>query len=82
VLGGWELSGVTTFESGAPYTLTNGVDANGLSGSFPDRPNFNPLGRAGVRAVPVTDANNCVTGYVNPDAPFRGGLRPPSRASI
>jgi outer membrane receptor protein involved in Fe transport len=68
LLGGWELSGVTTFESGAPYTVTNGVDANGLSGSFPDRPDFNPRGQAGVRAVPVTDANNCITGYVNPDA--------------
>jgi hypothetical protein len=68
LLGGWELSGVTTFESGAPYTVTNGVDANGFSGSFPDRPNFNPFGRAGVRAVPLTDADNCITGYVNPDA--------------
>jgi hypothetical protein len=68
LLGGWSLSGVTTFESGAPYTVTNGVDANGLSGSLPDRPDFNPRGLEGVRAVPVTDADNCITGYVNPDA--------------
>ncbi|HVF54838.1 MAG TPA: carboxypeptidase regulatory-like domain-containing protein [Pyrinomonadaceae bacterium] len=67
-LGGWEVSGVTTFESGFPYTVTNGVDANGVGGAGPDRPDFNAAGVPGVRAVPVTDANNCITGYINPDA--------------
>ena len=45
---GWEMAGVTTIESGAPLTVMNGQDADGLGGNF-DRPNFNPSGRAGVR---------------------------------
>ena len=67
-LGGWQLSGVTTFESGVPYTVFNGLDADGIGGSTNDRPNFNPNGQAGVRARPVVDANGFITGYVNPDA--------------
>jgi hypothetical protein len=67
VVGGWEMSGVTTFESGVPFTVSNGVDADGIGGSAVDRPNVNPRGRRGVRAVPRTDANGFITGYVNPD---------------
>jgi hypothetical protein len=63
--GGWQLAGVTTFESGNPYTVANGADADGLGGSGFDRPNFNPSGRAGVRAVP---SQTSPTGYINPDA--------------
>ena len=64
VVGGWQLSGVTTFETGVPFTVTNGVDSNGVGGNN-DRPDFNPLGQKGVRAVPSTTSP---TGYVNPDA--------------
>ncbi len=67
IIGGWELSGVTTFESGVPFTVSNGVDADGIGGSAVDRPNVNPNGRRGVRAVPRTDAQGFITGYVNPD---------------
>jgi hypothetical protein len=63
-LGGWQLSGVTTFESGVPFTVANGQDSNGVGGNN-DRPDFNPNGRAGVRAVPNAAS---ATGYVNPDA--------------
>jgi len=66
-LGGWQLSGVTTFESGVPFTVSNGVDADGIGGSAVDRPNVNPKGRRGVRAVPRVDAQGFITGYVNPD---------------
>lgn len=66
VLGGWQLSGVTTIESGAPLNVTNGLDADGIGGGTYDRPNFNPSGRPGVRAVPSTTSP---TGYVNPDDP-------------
>ncbi|MDX1981827.1 MAG: carboxypeptidase regulatory-like domain-containing protein [Bryobacteraceae bacterium] len=65
VLGGWQVSGLTTFESGVPYTVTNGQDADGLGGATFDRPNYNPAGRAGVRAVPNATSP---TGYLNPDA--------------
>jgi outer membrane receptor protein involved in Fe transport len=68
VLGGWQLSGVTSFESGVPYSVLNGFDSDGLGGSGSDRPTFNPLGRRGVRAIPVVNASGVITGYVNPDA--------------
>ena len=64
LLGGWELSGIYTYESGVPYTITNGVDADGIGGNF-DRPDFNPNGQKHVRAVANSSSP---TGYVNPDA--------------
>ena len=64
IVGGWQLSGITTFESGVPFTVANGVDSNGLGGNN-DRPDFNPNGQAGVRALPNAASP---TGYVNPDA--------------
>ena len=64
-LGGWALAGITTFESGVPYSVLNGQDADGLGGAGFDRPNFNPAGRKGVRAVP---SGTSPTGYRNPDA--------------
>jgi outer membrane receptor protein involved in Fe transport len=67
-LGGWQIAGVTTFESGVPFNVSNGVDADGIGGSANDRPNVNPLGQRGVRAVPVVNAQGFITGYINPDA--------------
>lgn len=67
VLGGFQLSGVTTFESGSPFTVFNGFDADGLGGAN-ERPNFNPNGQRGVRAVPVVNAQGFITGFTNPDA--------------
>jgi hypothetical protein len=68
VFGGFEITGVTTFESGAPFTVVNGVDADGVGGNL-DRPLFNPNGTPGVRAVPVVSATGAITGYFNPDVP-------------
>jgi outer membrane receptor protein involved in Fe transport len=68
LLGGFQLSGVTTFESGVPYTVFNGLDSDGIGGATLDRPDFNPLGQRGVRARPVVNAQGFITGYVNPDA--------------
>jgi outer membrane receptor protein involved in Fe transport len=65
ILGGFQLSGVTTFESGVPFSVQNGFDADGIEGT--DRPTFNPNGQRGVRAVPVTDANGFITHYINPE---------------
>lgn len=65
-LGGFEIAGVTTFESGTPFTVFNGFDADGLGGAF-DRPNVNPNVRNNLRAVPVVNANNFITGYINPE---------------
>ncbi len=65
VAGGWSVTGLTTYESGVPYSVVNGQDADGLGGATGDRPDFNPLGQKGVRAVPNSSSP---TGYVNPDA--------------
>ncbi len=67
-LGGWQVTGVTIFESGVPFNVSNGVDADGIGGSGGDRPNINPNGVRGTRAVPVVNAQGFITGYVNPDA--------------
>ncbi len=75
VLGGFQLSGVTTFESGVPLTVVNGQDADSIGGNL-DRPDFNPSGQTGVRAVPAiatATVNPCgvtvgATFYTNPDA--------------
>ncbi len=61
--GGWQISGVTTFESGAPLTVINGVDADGIGGNL-DRPDYNPNGARGTRAIPyiptaATSPNPC-----------------------
>ena len=66
ILGGFQISGVTTFESGVPFSVTNGFDADGIGGAA-DRPTFNPNGQRGVRAVPVVNAQGFITGYINPE---------------
>lgn len=71
VLGGWGLSGVYNHETGVPVNISNGVDADGIDGGN-DRPNFNPNGQPGVRAVPGAGP----TGYVNPDLPGRPSIDP------
>ena len=75
LLGGFEISGVTTFESGVPLTVINGQDADSIGGNL-DRPDFNPNGQTGVRAVPAlatATVNPCGVAvgsvfYTNPDA--------------
>ncbi len=64
VLGGWQLAGIYSIESGVPYTVVNGFDADGIGGNN-DRPDVNPSGQSGVRAVP---SSTSPTGYINPDA--------------
>lgn len=39
VVGGWQLSGIGTFESGRPFTLLISKDQNNTGGSSIDRPN-------------------------------------------
>ena len=63
VLGGWQLASFTTFETGVPLNVVNGLDPDGL-GSNDDRPNINPAGLAGTRAQVSASSP---TGYVNPE---------------
>jgi hypothetical protein len=71
--GGWQVAGLTTYESGTPFTVVNGQDADGIGGATYDRPNFNPNGTPGVRAVPDPSSP---TGYVNPDVLVNGQRTP------
>jgi Carboxypeptidase regulatory-like domain/TonB dependent receptor/TonB-dependent Receptor Plug Domain len=66
VIGGWQISGITTFESGVPFTVVNGQDSNRVGGNN-DRPDFNPSGLPGVRAIPATAISPSSTGFINPD---------------
>ena len=63
VIGGWQLTGVLTFETGVPLNVTNGQDADSIGGNL-DRPDFNPNGRKNSRAIPNAAS---ATGYVDPD---------------
>jgi len=40
VLGGWQLSGITAYQSGRPFTIFIGVDSNGDGTTGSDRPNI------------------------------------------
>ena len=63
-LGGWSLAGVTTFQSGTPFTVGNGFDRNN-DGFSEDRPDIgNPGAPLNTRA---TLSAKCATGYQNPD---------------
>jgi hypothetical protein len=68
-LGGWSMSGVTTFQSGAPFSVMNGFDRNN-DGFANDRPDIgNPSAPLNSRAVlaPSSGSQSCTTGYRNPD---------------
>ena len=68
-LGGWSISGITSFQSGAPFTVANGFDRNN-DGIPNDRPDIsNPGAPLDSRAVvtPPSGSQFCATGYRNPD---------------
>ena len=64
-LGGWSVAGITTFQSGTPFTLANGSDRN--NDAIPaDRPDIgNPNAPLNSRAYL---APGCSTGYRSPDS--------------
>ena len=63
-MGGWSIAGITSFQTGAPFTLQNGSDRN--NDAIPnDRPDIgNPAAPLNSRAV---ISPRCATGYQNPD---------------
>jgi hypothetical protein len=63
-LGGWQLAGITTFQSGTPFSVGNGSDRNN-DGALADRPDIsNPNAPVNTRAIIFP---KCPTGYQNPD---------------
>src|SRR6266849_2376336 len=70
-MGGWSIAGITTFQSGTPYTIINGSDRNEDGWAQGDRPDIgNPKAPRNSRAVlwPTTGPRGCATGYRNPEA--------------
>jgi hypothetical protein len=68
VAGGWQLSGIATYQSGAPFTILNGLDRNGDGLSTGDRPILsNPNAPRNTRAV-IVATTTCATGFRNPDS--------------
>jgi hypothetical protein len=65
LLGGYQIGGITTFESGVPITIINNFDADGRGGAL-DRPTYNPNGIRNLRAYPIVNAANVITSYINP----------------
>jgi hypothetical protein len=65
VLGGWQMSGITTLQSGNPFTITQGGDRNGDGVAGGDRPDIgNPSAPRNTRAI---ISPTSPTGYLNPD---------------
>ena len=44
IIGGWQLSGITAFQSGQPFTVVTGQDTNGNGTAGGDRPNLTGSG--------------------------------------
>ena len=71
VMGGWSIAGITTFQSGTPYTIQNGSDRNrdGWNGDrpSPDIRNRNAPINSRAQIWPTTGPQGCPAGYRNPD---------------
>jgi hypothetical protein len=64
VLGGWQLAGIATFQSGTPYSVANGSDRNN-DAILADRPDIGNLNAPlNTRAIIFP---GCASGYQNPD---------------
>jgi len=68
---GWQIAGLTTYESGVPYSVFKRPGADG-SPPAPMIADVNPTGQAGVRAVPNRTSP---TGYVTRTTTTRPSIR-------
>jgi hypothetical protein len=63
--GGWAFGGIASFQSGAPFTVRNGLDRNGDAVPNNDRPDLgNPGAPLSSRALVSA---RCPNGFQNPD---------------
>jgi outer membrane receptor protein involved in Fe transport len=69
VLSGWSIAGITTFQSGTPYTMKNSTDRNrdGWPADRPDISNRNAPINSRAQIWPTTGPQGCSTGYRNLD---------------
>jgi hypothetical protein len=87
VLAGWELSGITTFQSGTPFSVINGASASGILGTS-DFAIANPLNPQLFAGVPAGISQFDNAGVANgvgagsfPDVIGNPYLHPPYGAS-
>ena len=71
VLGGWSIAGITTFQSGTPYTVLNGLDRNGDAWASDRADIANANAPLTTRAIV---SQSCETGFFDPDS--RTCIRP------
>ncbi len=64
MLGGWQLAGVTTLQSGTPFSVANGFDRNNYADKEDRADLGNPNAPLNSRAIIFS---SCATGYQNPD---------------
>jgi outer membrane receptor protein involved in Fe transport len=80
LLGGWRINGITTFQSGAPFSILNGLDRDGDGISGNDRPDIgNPNAPHNTRGI--IDAA-CSTGFRSPELSATAGSGCVSRNDI
>jgi hypothetical protein len=73
-LAGWAIAGITSLQSGTPFTVLNGLDRNNDAVPGSDRPDIgNPVAPLFSR---VMVAGGCASGFQNPDT---GGCATPSQ---
>ena len=64
IIGGWQITGITQAQSGAPFTIRTGVDSNGDGSAGGDRPDINTAGTLQWNADHSAFVNNGY--YVTP----------------
>lgn len=62
--GGWQLAGITAFQSGTPFSVANGFDRNNYADKEDRADIGNPTAPLNSRAIIFP---SCATGYQNPD---------------
>lgn len=75
LLGNWEIAPIYTYQSGQPYTVQSGSDANLNGDSAPDRASVNPNGgtpEIGSGSTALTNSAGATVAYLvnNPNAQY------------
>jgi outer membrane receptor protein involved in Fe transport len=63
-LGGWQMAGIATFQSGTPFSVANGFDRNNYADKEDRADIGNPMAPLNTRAIVFP---SCASGYQNPD---------------